>query len=117
LSKTIPATNLETVLLKVPVPLPRQDPKLVHAYLRSLQQTVKSEDLLVVAQEGFEIRSKILRCAGLIAGGSFVSALLDLTSIRSQVNDEISYRAIMYLRCFDVNPTAVAEECEIYRSA
>jgi len=87
---------LETVLLKVLVLVPRQDLKLVHAYLRLLQQTVKSEDLLVVAQEGFEIRSKILGCAGLIAAGSFVSALL---------------------RCFDVNPTAVAEEREAYRSA
>jgi hypothetical protein len=61
---------------------------------------VKSEDLLVVAQEGFEIRSKILGCAGLIAGGSFVSALLDLMSIPSQVNDEISCRDITYLICF-----------------
>jgi hypothetical protein len=50
---------------------------------------VKSEDLLVVAQEGFEIRSKILGCevlmsVALIAGGSFVSAVLDLMSIPSQ---------------------------------
>jgi len=51
---------------------------------------VKPEDLLAVAQEGFEIRNKILGCevlmqnAGLIAGGNFVSAVLDLMSIPSQ---------------------------------
>jgi hypothetical protein len=54
--------------------------------MRSLHQVVKAEDLLVVAREGFEIRSKILGCevAGLIAGGSFVSAVLDPMSIPSQ---------------------------------
>ena len=90
LLKTI-TTNLETVSLKVPAPIPRQDPKLAHAYLRSLQQAVKSEYLLVVAREGFEIRSKILGCkilrqsAALIAGGSFVSAVLDSMSIPSVI--------------------------------
>jgi len=50
---------------------------------------VKPEDLPVVAQEGFEIRSKILGCevlmqnAGLIADGNFVSEVLDLMSIPS----------------------------------
>jgi hypothetical protein len=94
--------------------MPRQDPKLAHAYLRSLQQTVKSEDLLVVAREGFEIRSKILgyevliESAGLIADGSFVSAVLDsMPYFRSHRRD--SYGVITYLGCFDVNPTAVAE--------
>ena len=90
MSKTITTANLETVLLKVAVPILRQDPKLAHAYLRSLQQAVKSEDLLVVAREGFEIRSKILGCevliqsAGLIAGASFVFAVLDSMSILLQ---------------------------------
>lgn len=50
---------------------------------------MKPEDLPVVAQEGFEIRSKILGCevlmqnAGLIADGNFVSEVLDLMSIPS----------------------------------
>ena len=48
----------------------------------------------------------------MIAGGSFVSAVLD-----SIVIDEMSYRAITYLRWIDLNPTAVAEELETYRSA
>jgi hypothetical protein len=81
---------------------------------------VKSEDLLVVAREDFKTRSKILGCevliqsAGLIAGASFVSAVLDSMSIPF---DEISYRAITYLICFDVNPTAVAEERDACGSA
>jgi hypothetical protein len=67
--------------------MPRQEPGLAYAYLRSLQKAVKPEDVLVVAQEGFEARSKILGCevliqsAGLMAGASFVSAVLDLMSI------------------------------------
>jgi hypothetical protein len=52
-------TNLETLLLKVLVPTHRQEPRVAPAYLRSLQQAVKSEDLLVVAREGFEICSKM----------------------------------------------------------
>jgi hypothetical protein len=76
-------TNLETLLLKVLVPIHRQEPHVAPAYLRSLQQAVKSEDLLVVAREGFEICSKILQSAGLIAGASFVSAALDSMSIPS----------------------------------
>ena len=72
--------------------MPRQDLKLAHAYLRSSQQAVKSEDLLVVAQEGFEVRSKILGCevliqsAGLSASGSFVSAVLGSMSIPLQLS-------------------------------
>jgi hypothetical protein len=82
-------TNLETLLLKVLVPIHRQEPRVAPVYLRSLQLAVKSEDLLVVAREGFEICSKILGCealvqsAGLIAGASFVSAVLDSMSIPS----------------------------------
>ena len=84
---------------------------------------MKAEDRLLVAREGFEIRSRILGCevlrqsAGAIAGGSFVSAFLDPMSIPSQTIDEISYRVITYLRCFDVNPTVVAEEHDACRSA
>jgi hypothetical protein len=57
-----------------------------------------------------------LLVAGAIAGGSFVSAFLDSMSIPSTI-DEISYRVITYLRCFDVNPTVVAEEHDACRSA
>jgi hypothetical protein len=69
--------------------------------MRSLQEAVKSEDLFVVAREGFEIRSKILGCeeltqsAALILSGSFVSATL---------------------RGFDVDLAAVAEEPDVYES-
>jgi hypothetical protein len=40
--------------------MPRQDLKVAHAYLRSLQWAVKSEDQLAFVQDGFEIRNKIL---------------------------------------------------------
>jgi hypothetical protein len=67
--------------------MPQQDPKLAHAYVRWLQQAVKAEDFLVVAQECFEIRSKILGCeipiqsAALIVSGSFVFATLSKINI------------------------------------
>jgi len=66
-SRTMTTTNLvKLVLLDVPAAMSRQDPKMAHAHVISLQRAVKSEDLLVVAREGMEVLSKILRCAGLI---------------------------------------------------
>jgi hypothetical protein len=85
--------------------------------MRSLQQAVKSEDLLVVAREGFEIRSKILRCvvliqsAALIVSGSFVSATLYNINIFVVI---VQRRRPAYLRGFDVDLAAVAEELDVY---
>ena len=95
----ITTTNLETLSWKEPATIPRQDPKLSRAYLRSFQQAVKFEDLLVVARGGFEIRCKILGgeilgpSAGLIAGESFVFEGLD-----SYVNTFAGYRRDKLLR-------------------
>jgi hypothetical protein len=54
--------------------------------MRSLQQAVKAEDLLVVAREGFGTLGceVLIQSAALIAGGSFVCAVLDSISIPSQ---------------------------------
>jgi hypothetical protein len=109
-------TDLETVALKVPAPVPQQDPKLAREYMWSLQDAVKSQELFVVAREGFGIRSKILGCeeltqsAALIVYGSFVSAL-------SNVNIFVQRRIMhAYLRGFDVDLAAVAEEPDVYES-
>jgi hypothetical protein len=113
-------TNLETVLLNVPAAMPRHDPKLAHAYMRSLQEAVKSEELFVVAREGFGIRSKILGCeeltqsAALILSGSFVSATLPNINIFAII---VQRRNLAYLRGFDVDLVAVAEEPDVYESA
>lgn len=118
LSKTITTTNLETVLLKVLVPIPRQDPKLAHAYMRSLQQVVKSEGPLVAAREDFEICSKILGCKVLIqstaltVSGSFVSAAL----YNINIFGIIVQRHPAYLRGSGVDLAAVAEELDVYKS-
>lgn len=112
-SRTMTITNLETVLLKVLAAIPRQDPKLAHAYMRSLQTVVKSEDLLVVARRGFEIRSKILGREELIVSGSFVSATLSNINIFAII---VQRRPHAYMRGFDVDLPAVAEEPDIYES-
>ena len=98
------------------MPRPQQDPKLAHAYVRSLQQAVKAEDLMVVAQERFEIRSKILgyeisiQSAALIVSGSFVSAILSNINVFATI---IQRRSHAYLRGFDVELAAVAEEPDV----
>jgi hypothetical protein len=110
-------TNLETILLKVPAPIPRQDPKLAYAYMRSLQPAVKSKDLLVVPRGGFEVRSKILgykeltQSITLILSGSFVSATLSNINIFAII---IPKRNYAYLRGFNVDLAAVAEELDVY---
>ena len=84
-------------------------------YMRSLQQAVKSEDL-VVAQEDFEIHSKLSRCeiliqsAVLIVFGSFVSTTLHNINIFTII------RHPAYLRGFDVDLEAVAEKLDVYKS-
>ena len=99
--------------------MPQQDPKLARAYMRSLQEAVKCEDLVVVAREGFEIRSKNLGCeeltqsAALILSGSFVSATLSNINIFAII---VRRRNHANLRGFDVDLAAVAEEHDVYES-
>jgi hypothetical protein len=87
--------------------------------MRLLQQAVKAEDLLVVARERFEIRSRILGCeisiqsAALIVSGSFVSATLSNINIFAII---VQRRNHAYLRAFDVDLAAVAEEPDVYES-
>jgi hypothetical protein len=86
--------------------------------MRSLQQAVKAEYLLVVARERFEV-SEILGCeisiqsAGLIVSGSFVSATLSNINIFAII---VQRRNHAYLRASDVDPAAVAEEPDVYES-
>jgi hypothetical protein len=87
--------------------------------MRSLQDAVKSEDLSVVAREGFEIRSKILgredltQSAALILSVSFVSATLSNINIFAIIAQRRNHA---YLRGFDVDLAAVAEEPDVYES-
>jgi hypothetical protein len=96
------ANLVELVLLKEPAAIPRPDPKVARAYVRSLQQAVKAAkaskagDLLVVARERFEIHSQILgfeisiQGAALLVSGSFVSAAL-----HKSISLQSRYREIM----------------------
>jgi hypothetical protein len=85
--------------------------------MRSLQPAVKSEDLLVVARDSLEIRSKILRCvvliqsAALTVSGSFVCETLSNINIFAII---VQRRNHAYLRGFDVDLAAVAEEPDVY---
>ncbi len=112
-------TNLEIVLLKVLAAMPRQDLKLAHAYMKSLQPAVKSEGLLVDPRGGFEIRSKILGCeeltqsVALILSGSFVSATLSNINIFAII---VQSRNHAYLKGVDVDLAPVAEEPDVYES-
>jgi hypothetical protein len=78
-----------------------------------------SEGLLVVAREGFEIRSKILVCevliqrAALIVLGSFAFAILYHINIFGII---VQRRHPAYLRGFGVDLAAVAEELDVYES-
>ncbi|KAJ8063259.1 hypothetical protein OCU04_008490 [Sclerotinia nivalis] len=87
--------------------------------MRSLQEAVKSEDLSIVPRGGFEIHSKILRrkeliqSAALILSASFVSATLSNINIFAII---VQRRNHAYLRGFDGDLVAVAEEPEVYES-
>jgi hypothetical protein len=93
--------------------------ELADADMRWLQQAMRSR-----GRRGLEFCS---RCAGhevstqsaaLIASSAvFVSAVLGSMSISPAAIDEISIRALSYLRYFDVNPSTVAEEHNAYGSA
>jgi len=87
--------------------------------MRSLQPAVESEDLLVIPRGGVEIRSTILGCeestqsAALILSGSFVFATLSNINIFAII---VQRRNHAYLRGFDEDLAAVAEEPDVYES-
>lgn len=97
----------------------RQGLKLSHVYPRLLQQAVKSEDLLTVAREGFGVRNKTLECgiliksAAVIVSASFASATLSNINIFAIV---IQRRYAEYLRWFDADLAAVAEQLDVCES-
>ena len=75
---------------------------------------MRSWGLLIVVRRGLEVRSWF--SAALIAGGSFVSAILPLSISQSIVIVEKSFRAITYPRGFDLDLGALAEELDVYES-
>ena len=71
---------------------------------------------MVVVRRGFEARRRFP--AAFVSGGSFVLAILTQSiSQQSIVIVEKSFRATTYLRGFDEDPTAVAEQRDVYEGA